>query len=171
MQHDLCNSVLIAICEKKRERITDDGRIKMLTFTVMSLHSNNNYAKKRGIGKKLLLTIRAIMQEEHVGLVAGDFNGAAWRQSNSNNPQRTSIIEEAFCRHRLSDAAWLHTVVGPRCSARRMDRCVWQSLEKPSAFVKEIRVATTKYSYIWTLSAIDMPQGKVLLLPAYQRKW
>ena len=43
------------------------------SFTVMSLHINNNYAKKRGIEKKLLLTIRAIMLEEHVDLVAGDF--------------------------------------------------------------------------------------------------
>ena len=34
-------------------------------FTVMSLHINNNYAKKHGIGKKLLLTIRAVMLEEH----------------------------------------------------------------------------------------------------------
>ena len=31
------------------------------SFTVAPLHINNNYAKKRGIGKKLLLTIRAIM--------------------------------------------------------------------------------------------------------------
>ena len=47
----------------------------------MSLHINNNCATKRRIGKELLLTIRAIMLEEHVDLVAGDFNGAAWRQS------------------------------------------------------------------------------------------
>ena len=41
-------------------------------FTVMSLHINkNNYAKKRFIGKKLPLTIRAVMIEEHVDLVAG----------------------------------------------------------------------------------------------------
>ena len=46
-------------------------------FTVVSLHINNNFANKRGIGKKLLLTIRAVMREEHVDLVAGDFNGAA----------------------------------------------------------------------------------------------
>ena len=32
---------------------------------------------QRGLGKKLLLTFRSIMQEEHVDLVAGDFNGAA----------------------------------------------------------------------------------------------
>ena len=44
----------------------------------MSLHINNQFAKERGIGKKLLLTIRAVMLEEHVDLVAGDFNGAAY---------------------------------------------------------------------------------------------
>ena len=63
------------------------------TFTVMSLHISNNYAKKRGIGKKLILTIRAVMLDEKVDLVAGDFSGAAWRRDNSNN---NSIIEEAF---------------------------------------------------------------------------
>ena len=36
------------------------------------------------------------MLEEHVDLVAGDVNGAAWRQSNGNNRQLTSIIEESF---------------------------------------------------------------------------
>ena len=62
------------------------------TFTVMSLHINNNDAK-RGIGKKLLLTVRAVMLDEKVDLVAGDFKGAVWRRSTSNN---ISIIEEAF---------------------------------------------------------------------------
>ena len=66
------------------------------TFSVMSLHINNNFAEKRGFGKKLHLTIRAIMQDEHVDLVAGDFSGAAWRQSSGNNPHPTSTLEEAF---------------------------------------------------------------------------
>ena len=34
-----------------------------------------------------------MMLDEKVDLVAGDFNGAAWRRDNSNN---ISIIEEAF---------------------------------------------------------------------------
>ena len=46
-------------------------------FTVMSLHINNNHAEKRGIQKKLLLTIRAVMLDDYIDLVAGDFNGAA----------------------------------------------------------------------------------------------
>ena len=44
-------------------------------------------------GKKLIFTIRAVMQDEKVDLVAGDFNGAAWRCDNRNN---ISTIEEAF---------------------------------------------------------------------------
>ena len=46
----------------------------------------NVYAKKRGIGKKLILTLGAVMFKENVDLVA-------WRRDNSNN---ISIIEEAF---------------------------------------------------------------------------
>ena len=63
------------------------------TFTILSLLINNVYAKKRGIGKKLILSIRAVMLQENVGLVAGDFNGAAWRCDSRNN---ISTIEEAF---------------------------------------------------------------------------
>ena len=63
------------------------------TFTVLSSRINSVYGKKRGIGKKLILTIRAVMLKENVDMVAGDFNGAAWRRDNSNN---FSIIEEAF---------------------------------------------------------------------------
>ena len=59
----------------------------------MSLHIGNKYAKKRGIGKKLILTIREVMLDEKVDLVAGVFSRAAWRRDNSNN---ISIIEEAF---------------------------------------------------------------------------
>ena len=48
-------------------------------FTVLSLHISNIYAKKKGIAKKLILTLRAIMISQEVDLVAGDFNGTAWR--------------------------------------------------------------------------------------------
>ena len=43
------------------------------------------------MGKKLILTIREVMLEERVDLVAGDLNGAAWRCDNRNN---ISIIAE-----------------------------------------------------------------------------
>ena len=95
-------------------------------FTTVSLHINNQFAKKRGIGKKLLLTIRAVMLEEHVDLVVGDFNGAAWRRPCGSDRKLTSIIEEAF-----ADATCLPTLVGARCSARRMGCCmrIYQAME------------------------------------------
>ena len=64
------------------------------SFTVISLHIRVSYAKKRDIGKKLLLTIRAVMLDEKVDLVAGDFHGAAWRRTTSAST--LSIIAEAF---------------------------------------------------------------------------
>ena len=61
----------------------------------MSLHFNNGaFAKKRGIGKKLILTIRAVMLEEYVDVFAGDFNAAAWRRATSATSP--CLIEEAF---------------------------------------------------------------------------
>ena len=43
--------------------------------------ANVSRRKKR---EKLLLTIRAVMLEEHEDLVAGEFNGAAWRRQTDN---------------------------------------------------------------------------------------
>ena len=63
------------------------------TWTVLSLHISNIFDKKRCIAKKLTFTIRAIMIGQHIDLVAGDFNGTAWRCSNRNN---ISTIQEAF---------------------------------------------------------------------------
>ena len=48
-------------------------------FTVLSLQISNIYAKKKGIAKKLIQTLRAIMISQEVDLVAGDFNGTAPR--------------------------------------------------------------------------------------------
>ena len=42
------------------------------TCTVLSLHISNIHAKKRGIAKELILTLRAIMISQEVDLVAGD---------------------------------------------------------------------------------------------------
>ena len=49
-------------------------------FTMLSLQISNIYAKKKGSAKKLILTLRAIMISQEVDLVAGDFNGTAWRR-------------------------------------------------------------------------------------------
>ena len=55
-----------------------DARVRYLDhivqryFTVLSLRTSNIYAKKKGIAKKLILTLRAIMSSQEVDLVAGD---------------------------------------------------------------------------------------------------
>ena len=38
--------------------------------------------------EKFLLTVLAIVQEEHVNFVAVDFNGTAWRLTSGNNLRR-----------------------------------------------------------------------------------
>ena len=60
---------------------------------MLSLHISNIYAKKKGITKKLILTLRAIMISQEVDLVAGDFNGTAWRHCGEDN---LSTIDEAI---------------------------------------------------------------------------
>ena len=60
-------------------------------FTVLSLHISNIYAKKKVIAKKRILTLRAVMISQEVDLVAGDFNGTAWRYRGKD-----STIDEAF---------------------------------------------------------------------------
>ena len=62
-------------------------------FTVLSLHLSNIYAKKKGIAKKLIFTLRAIMISQEVDMVAGDFNGTGWRCRSREN---LSTIDEAF---------------------------------------------------------------------------
>ena len=62
-------------------------------FTVLSLHISNIYAKKKGIAKKLILINRDIMISQEVDLVAGDFNGTAWRYRSKDN---LSTLDDAF---------------------------------------------------------------------------
>ena len=62
-------------------------------FTVFSLHISNSYAKKKGIAKKLILTLRAVMISQEVVLVASDFNGTAWRYRGKDN---LSTVDKAF---------------------------------------------------------------------------
>ena len=61
-------------------------------FTVLSLHINI-YDKKKGIAKKIIQTIRALMISQNIDLVAGDFNGTAWRCRSRDN---ISTIDEVF---------------------------------------------------------------------------
>ena len=57
------------------------------SFTVFSVHISNIYAKKKGIAKKLILTLRAIMISQEVDLVAGDFNGTSVAMQQQKQPQ------------------------------------------------------------------------------------
>ena len=63
------------------------------SFTSQSLHISNTYAKKKLFAKKLILTLRAVVTSQEVDLVAGDFNGTAWRCRSRDN---LSTIDEAF---------------------------------------------------------------------------
>ena len=65
-------------------------------FTVMSLHINNHYAERRAIEKHVLFAVRVVLCQEQVDMVAGDFNGAAWRKKNGHDQQRDRTIEEVF---------------------------------------------------------------------------
>ena len=62
-------------------------------FTVLSLHLSNIYAKKKGVAMNIIQTLRAIMISQEVDLVAGDFNGTAWRCRSRDD---ISTIDEAF---------------------------------------------------------------------------
>ena len=62
-------------------------------FTVISLYINNFFVKKRGIAKKIIQAVRALMISQNIDLVAGDFNGAAWRCRSRDN---ISTIDEVF---------------------------------------------------------------------------
>ena len=67
----------------------------------MSLHINNQVARKRGIGKNVLLTVPTGMLQEQVDMVAGDFNRAAWRRQTGSDHRPVSTVEEAFANTRL----------------------------------------------------------------------
>ena len=72
-------------------------------YSVVSTYQQH-LREKRGIAKKLTLTIRAITIGQQIDLVASDFIGTAWQCSNRDN---ISTIDEAF-----ADCA-LPTPLGP----------------------------------------------------------
>ena len=103
-----------------------------------------------------------------MNLVAGDFNGAAWRQTSGNNPHPTSTLEEAcadtdFPMPPGSPPLWgpgaipgewdavssylqIHMIYGKYACMQHS-----QFLEQFWASVKETRAAIMKSGYIWTL--------------------
>ena len=74
-------------------RVPKDGKAP---FTMISLHCDNEVAKRRSIPLNVLLTLRTAMIEESVDLVAGDLNGASWRRKVGNEQRTDSILEKAF---------------------------------------------------------------------------
>ena len=135
-------------------------------FTIMSLHINNQYAKKHGIGKKLLLTIRAESSWTCLlGTSTGPFGANQMVTAPTNQYSRGN-----FCRHKFANATRPHTIVGPRGSAK-LDRCVWfwssprtrvtngrfvcMELSQFSASVQKTRIVIMKYG-TKTLLAINV---------------
>ena len=68
-------------------RFLSTCRIQWPESTVLSLHINNVFAKK------IIHAVRALMISQNIDLVAGVFNGAAWRCRSRDN---LSSIDEAF---------------------------------------------------------------------------
>ena len=64
-----------------------------LRCCLLSKYWQHLWLKKKGIAKKLILTLRAIMISQEVDLVAGDFQGTAWRCRSRDN---LSTVDEAF---------------------------------------------------------------------------
>ena len=137
------------------------------TFTVLSLRISNIYAKKRGTAKKLILTIRAIMIGQQIDVVAGDFNGTAWRCSNRDN---ISTIDEAFADCALptppgptplwrpgsipnnwaDGCGFLKPLGSDRCWKVRMHGAY--SIPRKTLGLRPTKVAIMKHGSIWTLS-------------------
>ena len=112
-------------------------------FAMMSLHINNQYAKKRGIGKNLLLAVRTVMFQKTGwhggGRLQWGCMAATIRRSSTHQHHRGSL-----CQHVLTYSAWPHTVVVTRKCARRMG---WRTRVYETTGIRE-RVAD---SYAWCL--------------------
>ena len=48
-----------------------------------------------------MLTVRPVMFQEHVDMVAGDFNGASWRRLSGSDRHLISISEKSFANTNL----------------------------------------------------------------------
>ena len=117
-----------------------------------------------------------VMLQETVDMVAGYFNGAAWRRQSGNGHRHISTIKEAFCQHVLTFFTGTHTSVvtmwctrwmgsrmriylsshrGPRQSG--MFACTVRSkfLTVRSALNLQTRAATTKSGFISSTSTND----------------
>ena len=120
-------------------------------FTVLSLHISNVYAKKKGIAKKLIQTLRASLISQEVDLVAGDFNGTAWRCRSRDN---LSTIDEVFSDCALPTPQTSVVFSSPLAPFPFLDRLL--------VFDQMIKVATMRRGFICT-SSIGITNGTIRL--------
>ena len=136
------------------------------TFTVPSLHISNIYA---GIWKKLIFATRAVILDEHLDLVAGDFNGAVWWCNKGNNmlvPLKklllTALCQRSLAPHPCEDQVRFQAA-GLMCagfSSRpnpigigKFDSTMpFPFLMKLQACARPIKAATTKHGFTSTSS-------------------
>ena len=152
---------------------------------MLSLHISNIYAKKKGIAKKLILTLRAILISQEVDLVSGDFKGTAWRCRSRNN---ISTIDEAFTDSTLPTAPGRPPHCGDldpflTCGQTSADfsnhrvlidfgKCM-SMVHSPShgkrlVYVPPIKVAIMKPGFIWTfLSGATLGPSKMCMNNAF----
>ena len=98
------------------------------------IHISNIYAKKKGIAKKLIQTLRAIMISQDIDLLAGDFNGTAWRCRSRDN---VSTIDEAFADCALPTPPGPAPLWGPGSIPDNWaDVCGFLNPSRLSAFLK-----------------------------------
>ena len=75
----------------RRSPVSGQSERTEVLYSALSLSSHQQHLRqKKGIAKNLILTLLAIMNSQEVELVAGDFNGTAWRYRSN-----LSTIDEA----------------------------------------------------------------------------
>ena len=137
-------------------------------YGVVSTYKQYLHQKNGVLQKKVILTVRAIMMGQQIDMVAGDFNGRAWRHSKRDN---MSTIDEAFANCAFQRRRALHfcgdpdrfqttglTYVGSlNCLIQiSIGRCACMVLPpshaKLSACVQPIKAAIMRHGSIWISS-------------------
>ena len=135
-------------CEQDHIVEGEHGWSGQKVFTVLSLHINNVFAKKRGIAKNIIQTVRALLICQNIDSVAGDFNGAAWRCRSRVN---ISTIDEVF-----SDCAvptpnnWADVCGFPGLSGKLVSMVLSLYLDKLSVYVPVTKAAIMRRGFICT---------------------
>ena len=120
-------------------------------------------SKKRCIARKLIFTIRAVLLCEHVDLVAGHFDGTAWRCSNRNNIStmeealRTALCQRRRALHPCGDPDRFQTTgLTSADSSNCIGKSDFTALSPPriklQACVQPIKAATTRHGFTSTSS-------------------